>query len=58
MPGSHRDNVNAYTARRFEQRQDMTKQAGISHRGCGTERDESLHRLIEGCDRGRQAFDQ
>ena len=56
LTGSHRDDVNVYTARRFEQRQDVIKQAGISHRGCGTERDESLHRLTEGCNRGGQAL--
>ncbi len=50
--------MNVYTARRLEQRQDMTKQAGILHRGCGTERDEPLDCLRGGRDRGDQAFDQ
>src|SRR5262249_33643336 len=36
----------------------MTKQTGILHRACGTERDESLYRLIRDFNRGDQAFDQ
>jgi hypothetical protein len=54
LAGSHCDDVNIYTARRFEQRQDMINQAGILRRGCGTQRDESLYCSRGGRDRGRQ----